>query len=319
MLAQKIKPMEPVLVKEPFDSENYLYQVKWDGIRIITHISSQDIKLYTKKGNPRIETYPEFRTIKEQFMGESAVLDGEVVALNEKGLPDFQRVLKRDLVKNAAPGLQKKYPIMYVVFDIIYFNDRLITNEPLHNRQEILASCLKESHMIRMCDNYDKGEKLYQLMQDKGMEGIVAKEKKGLYYLGERNNTWLKIKCFRQLDAVIGGVTLKEDRVSALLLGLYSGDKLPNNDKLIYIGRASTGLNNNNLAQLQNIIKKYQQEEAPFQPTSFHLKKTASSIAWLPPMLTVRVKYIEWSEGRLLRQPVIVGFCLKKPEECRPE
>ncbi len=316
MLPQKIKPMEPVLITDPFDSEDYLYQVKWDGIRIITYISSQGLKMYTKKGNARIETYPELKAVQQQFTGTSAILDGEVVVLNEQGVPDFQRVLKRDLAKGRGQGLQDRYPVMYVVFDIIYLNDRSITKEPLCNRQELLASFLKESQIIRLCDSYDKGIELFKVMQDKGMEGIVAKEKRGLYYLGERNNTWLKIKCFRQLDAVIGGVALKGRRVSALLLGLYNDEKLADNDKLIYIGKVSTGLNNNYLAQLQDIVEKYRRGEAPFQSTSLPEKKV-DSIAWLPPILTVRVKYIDRSEGGLLRQPVIVGFCEKEAGECR--
>jgi bifunctional non-homologous end joining protein LigD len=140
-------------------------------------------------------------------------------------------------------------------------------------------------------------------MDEKGMEGIVAKERGGLYHVGVKNRTWLKCKCFRKIQAVIGGIALKRGMVSALLLGLRGEGS---EGGLDYIGRVSTGLREKHMIQLLGIIKKYEQDQSPFHVPPKPEKDTRN--VWLPPYLTAKVQYLEWSDYGVLRNPVLLGF-----------
>lgn len=302
-----LKPMEPVLIEQPFDHDDYLYQVKWDGIRILSYLSSAGVVLWTKKGQLRTETYPELLKINKILKGVNAVLDGEAIVLSEQGRPSFNRILRRDLAKNVSKVQITADPVIYVVFDLLYYNDRFVIDLPLLERQELLADLLKPMENIFLCDSYPKGEKLFQSMKEKGMEGIVAKEKRGCYYCGTKNRTWLKSKCFRQMECVVGGIALKKGRVTALLLGLY------NQEALMYIGRAYTGIKESELTQLQMIADTYKQHFSPFSNMPREEKGTQN--IWLPPYLGVNVQYLEWSEKGYLRNPVILGFVAGEDSE----
>lgn len=299
-----IAPMEPVSTGKPFDDMRFIYQVKWDGIRILSYLTDKGCSLYTRKGNSRNGIYPELAALREYFKGDSAVFDGEVVVFGEKGIPSFNRVLRRDLAAHAAKELQLKYPVVYVVFDLIFLNGRLLTALPLTIRQELLSKNLKTVGNIIICDSYEKGTDLFKTMEQKGMEGIVAKEKDGLYHPGFKHKTWLKIKCRRQLEAAVGGVVLENGRISSLLLGTWQ------EGVLIYIGSAGTGLDNEDLYQLGKVIKEFRSEKCPFQQRP-KIGRALQTI-WLPPFLHASVEYQEWSENGLLRQPVIKEISVEK-------
>jgi bifunctional non-homologous end joining protein LigD len=234
------------------------------------------------------------------------VLDGEAVVLTEQGIPSFNRVLHRDLQRKAGRHTISANPVIYVVFDLIYYNGRYLTDIPLVERQRMLADIIKPSGDIILCDSYPKGEELFRIMDEKGMEGIVAKEKTGLYHKGVKNRTWLKIKCFRKVKAVIGGIVLKKGVVSALLLGLYSEDGKCGGSGLDYIGRVSTGLRESHIIQLLGIIQKYKQDQSAFLIPPKPEKDTTN--VWLPPYLTANIQYLEWSDKGVLRNPVLLGF-----------
>jgi len=301
-----ITPMEPVSVEKPFDDERYLYQVKWDGIRILSSITPAGVSLRTRRGNVRTAAYPELAGLRDCLQKNSAVLDGEVIVFGEKGIPSFNRVLKRDLAGRATKELQVKYPAVYVVFDLLFINDRILTDTPLLKRQEILAESLRPSANIVICDSYDKGTDLFHIMEQKGMEGIVAKEKEGVYHPGQKHKTWLKVKCKRETDALVGGITLENGRITSLLLGIAQ------EDELLYAGRALTGLNNKDLYQLGKIAQEYGSAVSPFQQPP-RIERRLQTV-WLPPLLTARVQFSEWSEHGLLRQPVIKSLSVKKQE-----
>ena len=292
-----IAPMEPVLIKKPFDDERYIYQIKWDGIRILSYLTPGTVSLYTRKGNERTATYPEFADLKKYLRGNSAILDGEVVVFGDKGIPSFNRVLKRDLAARVTKELQEKYPAVYVVFDLLFLNGRLLTEMPLTKRQEILAESLETSARIAVCDSYEKGTDLFNIMEQKGMEGIVAKEKGGLYHPGQKYKTWLKVKCRREIDAIVGGITLENGRITSLLLGIRQ------EEELLYVGRALTGLNNKDLVQLGRIAQEYGAAVPPFQQRP-KVERGLKTV-WLPPLLTAHIEFLEWSEHGMLRQPVI--------------
>lgn len=297
MQREWLAPMEPVLVKEPFDHPDYVFQVKWDGVRILSFIKPTGVELYTRKGNLRTAVYPELAAIGQLVAGRNTVLDGEVVVFNAQGMPSFESILKRDLAGKTTRELLQKFPAFYFVFDILIFEGRDLRREPLFARQEILHDCLRQSPNIAVCDNYESGTALYETIKDKGMEGIVAKEKNGIYHSGIKHPTWLKIKCFREIKAIIGGIILKQGRVKSLLLGSEEGEKLN------YLGKVSTGLNYNIIDQLQRVAENF---AIPASPFAQDLKEDSGTrIVWIPPCLTALVEYLGKSDQGILRHPVL--------------
>lgn len=303
-MTKVIKPMEPVLIAQPFDDSRYIYQIKWDGIRILAYISSRGVELRTKNGKLRTEQYPELLAVRSSFSGENAILDGEVIAFGERGIPSFHKILQRDLTKNVSQKILERYPVSYLIFDLIYLDNHFVTGLTLLERQKLLQKYLRPATNIFLCENYVRGKELYQIMEEKGMEGIVAKEKDGLYYCGQKNKTWQKIKCFRELEVILGGVVLKAGRISALLVG--SKDYEPKGNRLFYLGKVFSGLSSDDLAQIHSIMQTYEKAESPFENPPSLGKGT--KVIWLPPYLVLRIQYLEWSEKGVLRNPVFRGF-----------
>lgn len=305
-----IKPMEPVLVSQPFDDPRYLYQIKWDGIRIVSSLSSGGVELRTKNGRLRTEQYPELLKVKECFAGENAILDGEAIVLGQQGIPSFHKILQRDLRKRVTSELMSAHPVVYLVFDLLYLNNEFVTGLPLAERQKLLQKHLRPAGHIFLCQNYSRGEELFQIMAEKGMEGIVAKEKNGLYHCGEKNRTWQKIKCFRTIEAILGGVALKDGQISALLVGLKSaGEK----QSLQYIGKVSSGLRQSDREQLQSLIAVYGDSKDSKSPFAGNPRPEKGEKAiWLPPFLPVKIQYLELTEKGVLRNPVYLGIAESK-------
>lgn len=344
MTEKFIKPMEPVLVARPFDDPRFLYQIKWDGIRIIAYLSPQGLVLRTKNGHFRTDRYPELWGLKQCFTGESVIFDGEVIVLGPEGVPSFHRILQRDGQKKLTPELMRINPVVYVVFDLLFCNNQFLTGLSLLERQRLLEKHLCPGGNIYLCENYPEGKELFQIMQEKGMEGIVAKEKNGLYYCGEKNRTWQKVKCFRKLKAILGGVVVRSDNggIKALLVGLrddsfneqrerqgqrerqeHQGSQEqrerqeqkegpeqkkgpPLEAPLRYVGKVFSGLKAQDLAQIKQLIAGFGEEQTPFINPPVPEKGTR--LIGLPPYLALNLQYLEWSENGVLRNPVFLGF-----------
>lgn len=158
-----IRPMEPVLSERVVEGADRLYQVKWDGVRILSHVERGSVRLWNRRQRERTETYPELVAAIGETAADDALMDGEVVALDpETGKPDFFRVLKRDLARRTRPGLMERIPVYYVVFDLIYLNGKWLIDLPLEERLEQLARILPESARIHFCDSYEDGEALWE-------------------------------------------------------------------------------------------------------------------------------------------------------------
>jgi bifunctional non-homologous end joining protein LigD len=183
------------------------------------------------------------------------------------------------------------------VFDILYLNGKWITSNALLERQQMLVQNVSFGDRIHSCDNYDSGNDLFKVMSSHGMEGIVAKEKFGKYHPGKKHTTWKKVKCYREIQAVVGGVLLKSNIPNALMLGL------PEDKGLAYIGRVATGLNSGQWQDIALIAREYSSERSPF----IKMPKIERSLkpVWIEPVITVTVNYLEWTDHGTLRNPVI--------------
>lgn len=300
-----IEPMLPVLSKKIVESCDYVYQVKWDGVRMLAYLSAGKVTLVNKRGHQRTEQYPELQELPSLLKVSEAVLDGELVVL-QNGKPNFPAILKRDLsgsrqVKQAS----KLYPIHFMVFDIP-FAVRDLRKVPLLERQAILDHRLVENEWVRIVENFPEGTSLFAAIKNQDMEGIVIKRTSSPYVGGKKHRDWLKVKYRRIQYCVVGGYTLKGSTVNALLLGAYR------DQDLVYIGKAGTGLRQ---ADWSLLTKELPQMAISFSP--FVNKPTAPGYYFVQPLLTLRVEFAEWTDSLTLRSPVITGFSTKPSSECR--
>lgn len=308
-----LEPMALVLVEQPFDDPNCLYQIKWDGVRMVAYMDESGLLLFNRKQRERTANYPELQEIKTALKARSAILDGEIVALGEGGKPDFSNILKRDLAlrSDKIASLVRMIPIYYLVFDLLYLDGRWLIDLPLTARQERLADALRPTAHVQLVANHSSGVQLFNLMREQGMEGIVIKEKAGSYHIGERHPTWKKVKNFRTLFAVVGGVSLRGGQVNSLLLGLYQEGRLH------YIGKAGSGLTGDQLRALTAFVGQLPRQPHPFSSLPQLTAGTRyDQIAYLPPQLVVEVQFLEWTSDLTLRAPSVRGFRERDPRSC---
>jgi len=312
MKLEPIVPFEPVTTEEIPAEGDWIAQVKWDGVRVLTYFDGEEVRLFNRKLNERTAHYPELAEISRYTRAKSVILDGEIIALRN-GKPSFYEVMKRDGIRNLSKvdQVQKRVPITYMVFDILYADGEWLVSLPLKERQERLQDLVIPQEDVQVVGNVDDGAALFEVMEEKGMEGIVLKDLSSAYAIGGKDARWMKKKCYRDVIAVVGGVTFRGNIVNSLLLGLFDAS-----GRLVYIGHAGTGkLTQNDWRKLTEIVPIIQQPHMPFRekPSRF------SHAVWVKPVLTVKVRYIEWEEGHTLRQPSIQAWVKVPPDQCKLE
>jgi bifunctional non-homologous end joining protein LigD len=244
---------------------------------------------------------PELRDFARKLSAREAIVDGEIVVLDDGGRSDFKKLQPRFGVQNPAPSLVAEAPIVYYAFDILYCDGYDLRRAPLMERKELLQRLLQTSPAIRYSDHQvGQGEKLFEVARKQELEGLIAKKMDSEYVEG-RSRVWLKIKIVHDLDVVIGGWTAprrSRDHFGALLMGLYRGSELR------YIGSVGTGFDSESLAGIYARLQKLETAKSPFKIPP----KVKEKITWAEPKLVARVKYVEWTTDLKLRQPVFLGF-----------
>lgn len=296
----RIKPMLATLANEPFDDQNWLFEIKWDGFRALADIRGGEVDLYSRNLKSLKERFPTINANLAKLSGEMT-LDGEIVALDEKGRPSFVSL---------ADGSGDH--IVYYVFDMLRDGSEDILNLPLEERRERLRERsrgwpvnIQYSEAIR-----GEGKDFYKAAKARDLEGIIAKKRGSLYHPGSRSSDWLKIKITKTLEAIIGGYTSGKDSrpFGSLILGL------PSKAGLHYIGNVGTGFGERSMAEVMNRMEELKVANSPFYdlglPTAF----------WVSPRLVAQIKYQEWTKEGHLRQPVFLGLREDKtPEEVQSE
>ena len=307
MFFLSFKPMEPISSDHVPQGE-FLYQFKWDGVRMLAHVGRNRVWLHNRKLKERTCHYPELVVLTDLVRGE-AILDGEIVALRN-GKPSFSLVLERDLInpgatENKTRRLMAQVPIFYMVFDLIWHNGQSLIGLPLTRRQSILAEALQENDTVRIVESFADGNALFEAVSQQKMEGIVAKLKEGHYAAGKRHRAWIKVKHRQKQLVAIGGYTVKAGQINALLAGAY------HNGQFLYVGRVATGLTGRDLAALTPYLK-----EAEIAKPEFVNAIPGKDNRWVSPSLTALVDLQEWTEDLRMRQPVIIGFTKDLPKNC---
>ncbi|MFA9558691.1 RNA ligase family protein [Evansella sp. AB-rgal1] len=310
MIIKPIYPFEPVSSSSVPSGEDWISQIKWDGTRILTYFDGKEVKLYNRKHNERTMHYPELTDVTSYCKAKSVILDGEVIALGKNGQPSFHEVMRRDAIRrmDRVPQLMKTVPVYYMIFDIVFYNNKWVNEKPLNERMELLKKVVTPNKQVQLTTIHEDGETLFEVTKEKGMEGIVSKNIRSIYKLKGKDDNWQKIKNFQDVIAVVGGVTYRNSTVNSLLLGLYD-----ENGTFYYVGHAGTGkLTQNDWRTITTFVEALITDERPFANEPERLNGTK----WIEPKLTVKIKYIEWPEGRSIRQPSIQAFVDVPPKEC---
>lgn len=288
----KIEPMLATLIDEPFDKEGWFYEVKWDGYRAIAEVSGGKVELYSRNG---ISFNDRFSEIAESLakIGHDAVLDGEVVVVDSKGISHFQAL--QDYIKSHTGNL------VYYLFDILRFDGKNLEHLPLKVRLEYLSK-IKLPGNVKISEHIEnRGKDFYIAAEKQGLEGIIAKDSESTYKEGVRGRDWLKIKTHMEQEAVIGGFTKPRgarQKFGALVLGVY--DK----GKLRYIGHTGGGFDEKTLNEIYEKLKPLAQKKSSFDP----VPKTNEEVTWVAPKLVAQIKFEEWTREGLTRQPIFLGL-----------
>jgi bifunctional non-homologous end joining protein LigD len=305
-----IHPMLAESIEEPFDGKDWLFEIKWDGYRAVTFIENGKARLVSRNQNDLTPRYPELRELPKSLKAKTAILDGEVVALDADGRSSFslmqQRTGFRPGTKRATPN--RDVPVLYYAFDLIYLDGYDWRRVPLEARKQKLASIVETGDSLRYSDHYpEQGKALFNIAKDNGLEGILAKRRNSCYE-ERRSRDWLKIKIRHEIECVVGGYTEPEgSRVhfGSLVLGLYDGQQ-----RLIHVGQVGSGFDYKLLASIWAELKKRETKKNPFYGEVEALRKTY----WVKPDLVAQIEYTEWTHGAnegtgpKLRAPVFLGL-----------
>lgn len=305
-----IRPMLAMSSPLPFDSEKYIFELKWDGTRAISFIDKHGVRLQNRRLIDISYRYPELKNLKKAIKG-NAILDGELVILHG-GRSDFERLQQREQIEDRVKIklLSETMPATYIVFDILYVGDKCLMTLPLIKRKKILADNIIPSEFIISSEYYERGKELYNLALQLGFEGIMAKERESPYLQGRRSPYWLKIKKSMDIDTVVCGIMEGKTEtmpVSSLILGAYR------KGQLVHIGQVGTGFNEKELKQLLKIAERLYTSRPPFK----RIPSFKRRVHWLKPEIVARVKFLEWTKDGKLRSPVFLNFRFdKSPKEC---
>ncbi|KFZ31059.1 hypothetical protein IDSA_06145 [Pseudidiomarina salinarum] len=307
-------PMQAKLTHDHFSDDAWLYERKLDGERVIVYIESDGkVRLMSRNQECLNDSYPELERALKECHKAPCILDGEVVALNDDGVSEFQKLQARMKVSSRDEACQSDVKVHFYFFDCLYIDGYDVTDCPLTERKKVLKEALDWQDPLRFTE-YRKGDGLeyYQEACDKGWEGLIAKDGEGTY-VHSRSPKWLKFKCVMEQEFVIGGYTEPEgDRVGfgALLLGFYR------DAKFVYAGQVGTGFDDDTLRELHDRLQKIERDTSPYDEGDPQTK----DVHFVTPELVCEVGFTEWTKKDQLRHPRYKGLRRdKEPEDVHKE
>ena len=290
---RNISPMLISEMQDPFDSPDYIYEIKWDGIRCVSYLDANtDIR--NKRNKLMSPLFPELEAIHKQVKTK-CILDHELLVL-KNGVPNFYEIQKRALMSNPfkIKLAADKYPASVIAYDILYYKDRDITLLPLMERKKYLEDVVAENNMISVSRYVeDKGITLFDLVRDKGLEGIVAKKKNSLYWQGKRTKDWIKCKVMSTDDCVICGYIKKGNNMTSLVLGQYD------DDMLVYRGHVTLGVS-------LRVLNQHKYKVIVYSPFGYVPEGNKEAV-WIAPELVCIVESMPTDKDSF-RQPVFKGI-----------
>lgn len=279
--------LRPMLLEEalkPFDDKNFLYEIKFDGIRALLYVSKNAFVIMSRNGVNLTNKYPELKKIQELVGNHEVIFDGEIVAF-QNDFPSFSLLQKRNRLKKVSDAIINDIPVFFIAFDIVYDNKDL-TSWPLDKRKNILDKYLDNDVFIKS-RVYHEGISLFKMVKKRGLEGIVAKNKKSVYTFCERTSDWIKVKNIQVDNFLVHGYQEKTNTYS-LLLGEFKQSKLK------FVGKVSVNKHH-------EILKKLKNEKQ----IKNHFVNFSEDAIYVKPSILVRVHYLERTSRGALRHATI--------------
>lgn len=292
-MPEHVDPMLCTLVKEPVENEAYIFELKWDGYRIVSRVEKGEVRMNSRSGLDYTGKYP---LIAEalQSLGHDLMIDGEVIVLNDEGKPDFDALQLYN---------GKRSPIRYCVFDLLYLNGTSMMDMPLYQRKQLLETLVNKSEIFLFSESFDDGMALYEKVLEDNLEGIVAKKKDSIYTPGERGYDWLKVPTRKRQEFIIGGWA-ESDRTrsfKSLLFGAYEDGKLQ------WIGRSGGGYKQSEMPGILKMLKEIETDKSPFNNKVLDTK--GAKTHYVKPRLVANFEFATWTKSGRIRKPAtFLGF-----------
>ena len=300
---------------EPFDDPRWRFEPKLDGVRTLAYVRTDGTRLLSRRGRDQTATYPELANLARWVNALLAVIDAEIITLDEQGRPSFELLQQR--MNLQAPGeiarARRKVPVALFAYDLLFLDGRDLTAEPLEERRRLLEEIVTESGPTRLTYHVDgKGTPLFDATREQGFEGVIAKRLGSRYQPGKRSKDWRKIKALNEQDCVILGMTAgtgsRSSRFGALLLGAYR------DGELIWIGQVGTGFTDAVLEDLREQLEPLTIPKPPVEDPGLRKLKGAT---WVKPELVCEVEYLQMTKVGKLRAPSFKGLRPDKaPQDC---
>lgn len=302
-------PIEPMLarigMRVDLERDGYLFEPKIDGIRALC-LKRDGLRFFNRSGKDVSGRYPEF-DFADALKAETCLLDGEIVLYDAQGNPDFSGLMKRHLGTGRIRLTDRA--LRYAVFDILRKDAQDLTRMPLTARKTILSDTVRAHPHLELMVYTSDGPRLWSIVQQRGLEGVIAKKASSTYRAGRRSASWRKIKAFDTLDAVIVGYTSERRAISALGLGAFEGERLR------FIGKVGTGFSTDDVETLRRLLEADRVDTASVEAPAEY-----GRLAWVEPRHVCEVRYLEFGTQGMLRNPSFLRLRPdKSPEECQLE
>jgi bifunctional non-homologous end joining protein LigD len=301
-----VQPMLATLASEPPEGDQWIYELKWDGVRALCFIDKGKLRMESRNGKRIEQQYPEFRDLPSLVEGSSAILDGEIVVLDPEGRPRFALIQPRISTAPSKIGpLLDTNPARLIVFDLLYLDGYDLSGVPLESRKALLERTVKWDDHVRLSQHFEaEPSNIIAAVEKMGMEGVIAKDRHSPYE-DRRSRRWLKVKVQCQQEFVIGGYTDGErEGFGALILGVWEGKRLR------HAGQVGTGFDHKNIKSLLSRLGPLVTRECPFTP-----KPNVKNVHWVKPELVCEIRFHEWTSDGMLRAPVFLGLREDKSAE----
>jgi bifunctional non-homologous end joining protein LigD len=308
-----IPPMLATLVAAPFDDPDWTFEVKWDGFRVETVLDGDKVRLWTRGQQDAARYFGPFLAPPTWISAKQAIVDGEVIALDDRGEPDF--ALLQERIKGRGLGGTAD-PFVYEVFDLLFLDGTSLLDEPLEVRRRLLGDVLRPDPRVRLSEDIaGEGVAFFEAAKERGLEGIMAKDRRAPYFPGKRTLTWQKVKIRPEQELVVGGWTRglgAAADLGALLVGVYDDGALR------YAGKVGAGFTRDTRAELLAAMEPLAAAEPPFATPP--PRAVSRNARWLRPEVVIRAEFAGWTGDGLVRQAAYKGLDLgKEPRKVRRE
>ncbi|HPW61783.1 MAG TPA: non-homologous end-joining DNA ligase [Cyclobacteriaceae bacterium] len=301
-LQDEIEPMLSGSALKPPVGDNFIHEIKWDGIRALIAVEDGQVRIRTRNQNDVTKQFPELTVADKSFRATCGLFDAEIVCLDKSGKADFKKVIHR-LMSTGETTIQKNAktsPVYCYIFDCLYMDGRSLIHEPLVKRREWLKDAIKSDTPYRISEAVEDGDALFEAAREHELEGIISKDKSGKYLPGKRSDLWLKVKVRNTRECVILGYNPGKGERSVTFGGLHIAER--DGDTFLYRGKVGTGFDDATIKEIFRLIKALKEIKKPIADKVMDEKISK----WIEPKLIAEISYAMITKDQQFREPVFV-------------